>query len=113
MPVFVTRHRTVAEPSAPISADRSRGRVLERRVAQPEAERKERLPGEVDVVVAAAGRLVVVVERQLAFGHRERDRQPARRVVVAEEHVRDGSPPASPGYHASITAATRSSQRAS
>ena len=48
------------------------------------------MPGEIDVVVAAAGRLVVVGERQLAFGHGKRDRQPARRIGVAEQHVGDG-----------------------
>ena len=78
----------------PVGADLARldaqARVLERRVAQPEPEREERLAGEVEVVVAAAGRLVVVDERQLPLGHRERDRQPAGRVGVAEEDVRHG-----------------------
>jgi hypothetical protein len=53
-------------------------------------EREERLPGQVEIVIAAARRLVVVRERQLAFLHREGDRQASRRIGVAEEHARDG-----------------------
>ena len=85
--------------------------ILERRVAQPKAERKERLAGEIEVVVAAAGRLVIVDERQLALGHRERDRQPARGIVVAEQHVGDRVAALLARIPASITAPTRSSQR--
>ena len=50
------------------------------------------MPGEIDVVVAAAGRLVVVDERQLPFGHREGDRQASGGIGVAEQHVRDRVP---------------------
>src|SRR4051812_31609186 len=50
-------------------------RVLEGRVAQPEAEREQRLACEIEVVVAAASWLVVIYERQLTLGHRKRDWQ--------------------------------------
>ena len=65
-------------------------RVLERRVAQPVAEREEWLAGEVEVVVTATGRLVVVREWQLPFAHREGDRQSAGGILATEEHVGDG-----------------------
>ena len=65
-------------------------RVFERRVAQPEAEGKQRLPCQVEIVVASARRLVVVAQRHLTLGHRERDGQTARGIRVAEEHVGDG-----------------------
>ena len=71
---------------------------LERRVAEAVAELVERRAG-ADVAVArvvlrrrvtrTAGRLVVVVDRDLADVARERDRQLAAGVDLAEEHVGD------------------------
>ena len=70
----------------------------ERRVAQPEAELVQRVARrEVAVarvvlrrhVARAAGRLVVVVDRHLADRARERDRQLAAGVDLAEQHVGD------------------------
>src|SRR5256885_13691609 len=57
-----TAHRRAAIETDDRRIDRQI-RVLEGRVAQSKSERKERLPGEIDVVVATAGRLVVVDER--------------------------------------------------
>src|SRR5689334_12067541 len=42
-------------------------RILECRIAEAKTEREQWLAGEIEVVVAAASRLVVVDERQLAF----------------------------------------------
>ncbi len=67
-------------------------RVLEGGVAQTETEREGGLPGKIDIVIAAARRFVVVVQRQLSFGHGESDRQSARRIVVAEQDIRHGVP---------------------
>ena len=90
MPVFLIVQRTVALPAGPDDRRIDRkSRILEGRVAQPEAERKERLPGEIEVVVAAAGRLVIVDERQLPLRDGKGDRQSAGGIVVAPQHVGD------------------------
>ncbi len=63
--------------------------VGERRVAQPESEGEERLPREIEIVVAASGGFVVVVERQLTFSHGKGDRQTRRWIHIAKEHIGD------------------------
>jgi hypothetical protein len=65
-------------------------RVLERRVAESVAEGEQRHAGQIDVVVASARRLVVVVERQLAFRHRKRQRQASGGIRASEDRVRHG-----------------------
>ena len=64
--------------------------VLEAGVAQPVAERVERLAAE--VAVGLPLHAVVVEGRYLIRGLVEGDGEPARRIVVAEEDVGDGRP---------------------
>ena len=92
------------------SALERQARQRERRVAEPVAEREQRRHRHVEVLRRvllvgrrAAGALVRVVERHLADRARERDRQLAARVDVAEQHVRGGVArlrPAVPGHRA-------------
>src|SRR5205807_7905199 len=72
-----------------VGGDRER-RVGERRIAQSVAERKERLTGEIDIVVTPARGLVIIAQRQLARGQGERDREAARGVGIAKQHVGQG-----------------------
>ena len=97
-PVFVTSTLTSIRPPR-AGHVRAEPQVveLERRVRQAEAERQLRAGRQVEVlrrvlvvrVGRTAGVLVVVVDRHLADRARERDRQLAARVHLAEQHVRD------------------------
>ena len=68
----------------------SRLAEFERRVAEAEAERIERRHI-VEQVAAAGRRLVVVVRRHVADGARNRDRQLAAGVDIAEQRFGDGA----------------------
>ncbi len=82
----VANRRADVEPRRAERYDLQRA-VLERGVAQAVPERKERLAGEIGVVVTAAGGEMQVGKRQLALTLRHREGQAAGGVDVAEEHL--------------------------
>src|SRR5690242_6086098 len=63
-------------------------RIRERRVAEPEPERKQRLLVR-EEIPATRSWLAVVVKRKLAHRTRKTDRQFARRIVITEQNVGD------------------------
>ncbi len=82
------------DPDRPVGRDRPgidpQIRVFERRVAQSETEREERIARKVEVAVEPAGRPVIVDERKLPDGQRKGDGQTARGIGVAPQDVGDG-----------------------
>ncbi len=65
----------------------ARWRNIEGRVAEAMPEREQRLALALDVLVEIGRGVAIVVDRQLAHGMRESDRQLATRIDLAEQHV--------------------------